>query len=338
MSFDMALPCPFLNSGRFGLSGFSAATLQPRVLGDLRWKNDLNNDLQLLSSRHYYSIRLQERAEGNAAKTRREQVSNTKNWRLKFIHVPIQAQKRSCNGCCGGASREFGTVTSMFKPTIPPSATLYWVGKKWKIILQGLKIAPAEFYVSWVSGMQQNGVLFQLGTRSCVAAENPERPKRPELRKGHGKAVSKDILRQDRKGQVLVRRDMGPICTPTAVLRASRPCATQLSTATASRCLATDQLRSAPVLSMTPSSYPLTPRPMCQRYISARSLNNRERGLVGGGGMASAAKSFHILIPYDSRICAKFCLEVEPDVHIRLDLLVDTTVQFTIGSWNLLRA
>ncbi|KAJ7695287.1 hypothetical protein B0H16DRAFT_1706626 [Mycena metata] len=77
-------------------------------------------------------------------------------------------------------------VTSMFKPAIPPSSTLYWVGKNWNIILQGLKIAPAEF----------------------VAAENPERPKRPELRKGHGNAVSKDIQRQNSKGQALVRRVM----------------------------------------------------------------------------------------------------------------------------------
>ncbi|KAJ7761748.1 hypothetical protein B0H16DRAFT_1455949 [Mycena metata] len=39
-----------------------------------------------------------------------------------------------------------------------------------------------------------------------MAVENPERPKRPELRRGHGKAVSKDIQRQNRKGQALVRR------------------------------------------------------------------------------------------------------------------------------------
>ncbi|KAJ7714322.1 hypothetical protein B0H16DRAFT_1702097 [Mycena metata] len=97
-----------------------------------------------------------------------------------------------------GAAGEFGMVTSMFKPAIPPSSTPYWVGRKCNIILQGLKIAPAELY---------NGALFQLGTHSCVAAENPERPKRPELRKGHGKAVSKDIQRQIRKGQTVVRRE-----------------------------------------------------------------------------------------------------------------------------------
>ncbi|KAJ7775013.1 hypothetical protein B0H16DRAFT_1450444 [Mycena metata] len=45
-----------------------------------------------------------------------------------------------------GAAGEFGTVTSMFKPAIPPSSTLHWAGKKWKIILQGFKIAPAELY------------------------------------------------------------------------------------------------------------------------------------------------------------------------------------------------
>ncbi|KAJ7714995.1 hypothetical protein B0H16DRAFT_1477731 [Mycena metata] len=44
-----------------------------------------------------------------------------------------------------GAAGEFETVTSMFKPTIPPSSTLHWVRRKWKIILQGLKIAPAEW-------------------------------------------------------------------------------------------------------------------------------------------------------------------------------------------------
>ncbi|KAJ7763784.1 hypothetical protein B0H16DRAFT_1455038 [Mycena metata] len=41
-----------------------------------------------------------------------------------------------------------------------------------------------------------------------MAVENPERPKRPELRKGHSKAMSKDIQRQNRKGQALVRRVM----------------------------------------------------------------------------------------------------------------------------------
>ncbi|KAJ7716297.1 hypothetical protein B0H16DRAFT_1614157, partial [Mycena metata] len=79
MSFDTALPCPFLNSGHFGLSGFSAPTLQPRVLGDFRLQ------------RHYYSTRLQERPEGNAARTKREQVWDMKNWRLndfKFLLGP----------------------------------------------------------------------------------------------------------------------------------------------------------------------------------------------------------------------------------------------------------
>ncbi|KAJ7714994.1 hypothetical protein B0H16DRAFT_1477730 [Mycena metata] len=39
-----------------------------------------------------------------------------------------------------------------------------------------------------------------------MTAENPERPKRPELRKGQGKAMSKDILRQISNGQIILRR------------------------------------------------------------------------------------------------------------------------------------
>ncbi|KAJ7024431.1 hypothetical protein C8F04DRAFT_1192401 [Mycena alexandri] len=131
--------------------------------------------------RHYYSTRLQERPEGNAAKTGREQVWNTENWRFEFIqgansgpetvpqwllweYIKVSVTVQIVPGAAG----EFGAVTSMFKPAIPPSSLLYWVGKKGEIILQGLKIAPAEFYVHWVSGMQQNGALFQLGTHSCA--------------------------------------------------------------------------------------------------------------------------------------------------------------------------
>jgi hypothetical protein len=39
-----------------------------------------------------------------------------------------------------------------------------------------------------------------------VVAGNPERPKRPELRKGRGQGIRKDALAQFGKGQTIVRR------------------------------------------------------------------------------------------------------------------------------------
>ncbi|KAJ7028090.1 hypothetical protein C8F04DRAFT_1188924 [Mycena alexandri] len=98
-----------------------------------------------------------------------------------------------------GCIKEFGMVTSMFKPAIPLSSTPYWVGKKWNIILKGLKIAPAELYITFLLKIPENAWMLR-------GRGKPRKAKVTRVKKGHCEAVSKDIQRQNQKGQALVRR------------------------------------------------------------------------------------------------------------------------------------